>query len=73
MLRPEDTCITNDNYTWSESTIKMFTKSSYFCIVTFTFKVPRNPKFIFRLNKYFYNSEQNGANNFVFGQNWNFL
>ena len=23
--------------TWSESTIKMFTKSSFFCIVTFTF------------------------------------
>ena len=37
------------------------------------FKVPINPKFIFRLNKSFYNSEQNGANNFVFGQNRNFL
>ena len=36
-------------------------------------KVPINPKFIFRLNKYFYNSEQNGENNFVFGQNRNFL
>ena len=36
-------------------------------------KVPINPKFIFRLNKSFYNSEQNGANNFVFGQNRNFL
>ena len=37
------------------------------------FKVPINPKFIFRLNKSFYISEQNGANNFVFGQNRNFL
>ena len=36
-------------------------------------KVPINPKFIFRLNKSFYNSEQNGANKFVFGQNRNFL
>ena len=36
-------------------------------------KVPINPKFIFRLNKSFYNSEQNGVNNFVFGQNRNFL
>ena len=36
-------------------------------------KVPINPKFLFRLNKSFYNSEQNGANNFVFGQNRNFL
>ena len=36
-------------------------------------KVPINPKFIFRLNKSFYNPEQNGANNFVFGQNRNFL
>ena len=36
-------------------------------------KVPINPKFIFRLNKSFYNLGQNGANNFVFGQNRNFL
>ena len=36
-------------------------------------KVPINPKFIFRLNKSFYNSEQNGANKLVFGQNQNFL
>ena len=36
-------------------------------------KVPINPKFLFRLNKSFYNSEQNGTNNFVFGQNRNFL
>ena len=39
----------------------------------YEFKVPINPKFIFRLNKSFYNSEQNGANKFVFGQNRNFL
>ena len=38
-----------------------------------TFKVPINPKFLFCLNKSFYNSEQNGANIFVFGQNRNFL
>ena len=41
--------------------------------LSFIIKVPINPKFIFRLNKSFYNSEQNGANNFVFGQNHNFL
>ena len=38
-----------------------------------TIKVPINPKFIFRLNKSFYNSEQNGANNFVFGQKTEFF
>ena len=36
-------------------------------------KVPINPKYIFRLNKSFYNSMQNSANKFVFGQNRNFL
>ena len=37
------------------------------------FKVPINPKLLFRLNKYMCNSEQNGANIFDFGQNRNFL
>ena len=36
-------------------------------------KVPINPKFFFRLNKYLDNSEQNGAKISVFGQNRNFL
>ena len=37
------------------------------------FKVPINPKLLFRLNKYMCNSEQNGAKIFDFGQNRNFL
>ena len=36
-------------------------------------KVPINPKLLFCLNKYMYNSEQNGAKNFDLGQNRNFL
>ena len=36
-------------------------------------KVPINPKLLFRLNKYLYNSEQNGAKIFDLGQNRNFL
>ena len=36
-------------------------------------KVPINPKLLFRLNKYMYNSEQNGAKIFDLGQNRNFL
>ena len=36
-------------------------------------KVPINPKKIFSLTKYLYNSEQNGAKIFVIGQNRNFL
>ena len=37
------------------------------------FKVPINPKIMFSLNKSLYNSEQNGAKMFDFGQNRNFL
>ena len=36
-------------------------------------KVPINPKLLFCLNKYMYNSEQNGATIFDLGQNRNFL
>ena len=36
-------------------------------------KVPINPKLLFCLNKYMYNSEQNGATIFYLGQNRNFL
>ena len=36
-------------------------------------KVPINPKLLFWLNKYMYNSEQNGAKIFELGQNQNFL
>ena len=36
-------------------------------------KVPINPKLLFCLNKYMYNSEQNGAKIFDLGQNRNFL
>ena len=36
-------------------------------------KVPINPKLIFCLNKYMYNSEQNGTKVFDLGQNRNFL
>ena len=36
-------------------------------------KVPINPKLLFCLNKYMYNSEQNGAKSFDLGQNRNFL
>ena len=38
-----------------------------------SFKVPINPKLLFCLNKYMYNSEQNGAKIFDLGQNRNFL
>ena len=41
--------------------------------ITVLFKVPINPKLLFCLNKYMYNSEQNGAKMFDLGQNWNFL
>ena len=37
------------------------------------FKVPINPKIMLSLNKSLYNSEQNGAKMFDFGQNRNFL
>ena len=40
---------------------------------TKTIKVPINPKLLFCLNKYMYNSEQNGAKIFDLGQNRNFL
>ena len=36
-------------------------------------KVPIKPKLLFWLNKYMYNSEQNGAKIFELGQNQNFL
>ena len=36
-------------------------------------KVPINPKLLFCLNKYMYNSEQNGAKIFDLSQNRNFL
>ena len=39
----------------------------------FYLKVPINPKLLFCLNKYMYNSEQNGAKIFDLGQNRNFL
>ena len=42
-------------------------------IIGYLFKVPINPKLLFCLNKYMYNSEQNGAKIFDLGQNRNFL
>ena len=41
-------------------------------MVVRVFKVPINPKIVFGLNKSLYNSEQNGAKIFDFGQNRNF-
>ena len=38
-----------------------------------TIKVPINPKLLFCLNKYMYNSEQNDTKIFGLGQNRNFL
>ena len=49
---------------------QLYGKYSFICKL---FKVPINPKLLFCLNKYMYNSEQNGAKFFDLGQNRNFL
>ena len=48
-------------------------KGQFFTLSTTHIKVPINPKLLFCLNKYMYNSEQNGAKIFDLGQNRNFL
>ena len=53
--------------------IKEFWESLKTTIKDETVKVPINPKILFGLNKSLYNSEQNGAKSFDFGQNRNFL